>query len=485
MTDFTNVSFRTGMLLVALGMMLVTVSCSTAQLGAGMIGRVGRYDYSPSVIQSGNVRQFWWCGFAVNPTRSSQETDAILYESVNLTTGETEGPLTVLAETRGAWDSVYLCNPKVIGGSFDNPLGDGQSFQYAMYYVATSDGITNNIGVAFSQDGVNWKKYPQPVIRTSSASGYGVGQPAVYNSDHKAAISMFYEDSNPIIHHVAATSNDGVHFTVQGALTTIGLDPDCPEASWGDMAYDFKTGYWYAAFNRPLRAPSTTGDVLERGQLGIELYRIPDSALLTGSTPWQQLSTIDSNMTGYESNFIAGFVRDLYGNVNVGSYPVIQMYVSVSNPQPGWDRSPTDAANSAKPDQWDIAPVNWTPDNPLMPLHRYFNATVHEVTTGWVSTSADFQQESLLGHLYESPQQGATVPFYGCKNGDRDYFVSTDSACEGHRILGRNGYGYAQTIAGLNLIALYRCRTSHDHFVSQDSKCEGQTVDGILGYVVP
>jgi hypothetical protein len=146
MTDFANASFRTGMVLVALGMMLVTVSCSTAQLGAGMIGRVGKYDYSPSVIQSGNVRQFWWCGLAVNPTQSSQETDAILYESVNLTTGETEGPLTVLAETKGAWDSVFLCNPKVIGGSFDNPLGDGQSFQYAMYYVATSDGITNNIG---------------------------------------------------------------------------------------------------------------------------------------------------------------------------------------------------------------------------------------------------------------------------------------------------------------------------------------------------
>jgi hypothetical protein len=484
MTAFANVSFRMGMLLVALGMMLVTVSCSTAQLGAGMIGRVGKYDYSPSVIQSGDVRQFWWCGLATNPTRSSQKTDAILYESVNLTTGETEGPLTVLAETKGAWDSEYLCNPKVIGGSFDNPLGDGQSFQYAMYYVAT-DGITNNIGVAFSQDGINWKKYPQPIIRSSSENSYGVGQPAVYNSDHKAAISMFYEDSNPITHHVAATSNDGVHFTVQGALTTIGLDPDSPEASWGDMAYDFKTGYWYAAFNRPLRAPSTTGNVLERGQLGIELYRIPDSALLTGSTPWQQLSTIDSNMTGYESNFIAGFVRDLYGNVNVGSYPVIQMYVSVSNPQPGWNESPADAATSAQPDEWDIAPANWTPDNPLMPFLRYFNGTVHEVTTGWVSPSAGFQQESLLGHLYENPQQGATVPFYGCKNGDWDYFVSTDSACEGHRILGRNGYGYAQPIAGLNLIALYRCRGRHDHFVSQDSKCEGQTVDGILGYVVP
>ena len=179
-------------------------------------------------------------------------------------------------------------------------------------------------------------------------------------------------------------------------------------------------------------------------------------------------------MTGYESNFIAGFVRDLYGNVNVGSYPVIQMYLSVSNPQPGWNESPADAANSAEPDQWDIAPVDWMPDNPLMPLRRYFNGTVHEVTTGWVSTSAGFQQQSLLGHLYESPQQGATVPFYACKNGDRDYFFYRQIA--GVRVIAfsrsRDGYGYAQPIAGLNLIVLYRCRTSHDHFVSQDSKCE-------------
>jgi hypothetical protein len=251
------------------------------------------------------------------------------------------------------------------------------------------------------------------------------------------------------------------------------------------MAYDSKTGYWYAAFNRPLRPRSTTGDILERGQLGIELYKIPNDALLTGSTPWQQLSTFDSNRTGYESNFIAGFVRDLYGSVNVGSYPAIEMYVSVSNPPPGWDRSPADAAKSGRPDQWDVAPVSWTPGHPLMPFQQYFNGKVHEATTGWVNTSAGFLQGSLLGHLYESPQQGATVPFYGCKNGDQDYFVSTDSACEGYRVLGTNGYGYAQPIAGLNLIAVYRCKTRQDHFVSQDSKCEGQTMDELLGYIVP
>ena len=32
---------------------------------------------------------------------------------------------------------------------------------------------------------------------------------------------------------------------------------------------------------------------------------------------------LDTNNTSYESNFIAGFVRDLYGNVNVAGYPTI------------------------------------------------------------------------------------------------------------------------------------------------------------------
>jgi len=481
-----NVRFKAGMVLVALGTAAAGTGCVAPELLAkGMVGRVGRYDYSPSVIQSGNIKQFWWCGQAVNPAKSSQDTDAILYESVNTTTGAREGPMTVMAETPGTWDSVYTCNPRVIGGSFENPLGDGESFQYAMYYVATNDGVTNNIGVAFSNDGIKWNKYPQPVILKTSSTGYGVGQPSVYNSDHKAAISMFYEDWNPTVHHVAATSTDGVHFTIEGALTTAGLTPDSTEAGWGDMAYDSATASWYAVYNLPTRDPSTTGGITERGSFGVQLYRIPSDALLTGSTPWQQLGTFDTNLTGFESNFLPSFVRDSYGTVNVGSYPVIQMYVSVSNPQPAWDASPSDAGQSATPDHWDVAPVQWVSNSALMPLYRYFNGKVHEVTTGWISPYGNFQQQSLLAHLYQTPQEGATVPFYGCKTGNTDYFVSLDGACEGQRILGKNGYGYSQPMPGLNLTALYRCTTGHDHFVSTDPKCEGETTEKLLGYALP
>ena len=88
-------------------------------------------------------------------------------------------------ETLGAWDSTYTCNPKVIMGSFANPLGDGENFTYAMYYVALGWSGNNAIGVAFSRDGLSWKKYPHPVISAETSDGYGVGQPALYNTNHQ------------------------------------------------------------------------------------------------------------------------------------------------------------------------------------------------------------------------------------------------------------------------------------------------------------
>ena len=463
----------------------VTVSgCASVQLPKGMIGRSGRYDYSPSVIQTGNLRQLWWCGYAKNPNNPSQETDTILYESVDTVTGDAKGPRTVLGETPGSWDAEYVCNAKVIGGTFTNPLGDGQVYSYAMYYVGVAKDTNNNIGVAFSKDGISWNKYPDPVIFADNSIGYGVGQPALYNRDQKAGITMFYEDSYPTVHHVEATSADGIHFTVQGTITHNGLSPDCP-GQWGDMAFDSKTGHWYALFNLGVRQPNTTGGVIERGQLGVQLYRIPDTALLSGQVPWELLATIDTNTTGFEANFLGGLVRDLYGTVNVASYPTIKMYVSVSNPQPGWRSSPKDAGKSADPSTWDIAPVDWVPDQPLLALARYSNGDSYVVTTGWVSPSGRFQKQTVLGQLYQGPRGPASTEWYACRSGDSDNFVSLDPVCEGQRILGTQGFAYSQPVAGMSLVPLYRCESAQGHFVSQDPKCEGQTVDVPLGYVLP
>jgi hypothetical protein len=471
------------------GLMFSLLGCGITLFGAppgAVVGRWDVYDYSPSVIQSGDELQFWWCGGGHNPNKHSQGTDVILYESINTTTHQTDGPLIVMGETPGSWDHAYTCNPRVVRGSFNNPIGDGQTYTYAMYYVGTAEisGVDNSIGVAFSNDGILWKKYNQPVIQSTSQTGYGVAQPAAYNQDQKSGITLFYEDATASS-HVKATSSDGVHFTRQGTLTTNGMDPNNPQPSWGDLGYDPSTGYWYATFNLPDRPPDTTGGMVETGQYGIELYRIPDASLLSGASPWTLLKIIDTNLTGHESNFLAGLLHDMYGNINVGPYPSIQVYPSISNPPPTWNASPQAAGDSGKPSRWDIGSFVWTPNQPSMALNRYSNKTSYDVTTGWIDPSADFLLDSTLGHLYATPQNGATVAFYGCKRGSTDYFVSLDLGCEGQRILGINGYGYAQPTANLTLVALYRCTTGAAHFVSKDPNCEGDGAGMLLGYALP
>lgn len=492
-------------------LLILAVLCATGiDIGCGInvngppagafLGRAGTYNYSPSAIQEGNLQQFWWCGAAQNPNLLSQTSDTIQYVEINLSTHQMSAPVTVLAETPGSWDSVYTCNPKVIRGSFANPLGDGQNYSYAMYYVGTASslGIINSIGVAFSNDGVHWKKYPHPVISASTQTYYGVAQPDVYNSDGKAGIWLFYEDANgpPFSQHIKTISTDGVHFTVVGPITTNGSPQGATTqgASLGDMAYDFKAGYWYAVFNGPSRSqdPATgnwyvsyalTVSSTEPAPLGVTLYRIKDSSLLTGATPWEMLKSFDSNLTGFEANFIAGLLRDQYGNVNIGSYPAIQLFPSISDPAPSWNASTEDDYESSQTRYWNIGNVEWTPGNPLMALNRYANKITHEVTTGWIDPNGGFTLESTLGHLYESPQQSANLAFYGCKNGNMDYFVSTDSTCGGGHFLGLDGYGYSQPQSGL--VPLYSCYTGHDHFVSHDAECEGQGVGQLLGYAVP
>jgi hypothetical protein len=216
------------------------------------------------------------------------------------------------------------------------------------------------------------------------------------------------------------------------------------------------------------------------------LYRIPDTSLLTGTTPWQLVKTFDTNSTGYESNFLASFLNDGHGNLNIGSYPQIQLFTSISDPPPAWNASPKDAGDSGDISTWVIGSATWKPDSPLLTLYRYANLSTYEVTTGWIDPGSDFKVDTVLGHLYESPQNGATTAFYGCKTGTIDYSVSLDPNCGGERILGLNGYGYSHPIAGVAMVPLYSCDSEGvAHFVSHDANCETRGPGTLLGYALP
>jgi hypothetical protein len=460
-------------------------SFSLATPEGAIVGRGGYWNYSPSVIQTGDEQQFWWCGAGQNPNDSTQISDTILYESINLVTGMRSGPTIVLAETKGSWDAKYTCNPRVIRGRFVNPLADGEIYSYEMFYVGAVTGIGNSIGAAFSNDGIHWIKYPEPVIRPTSFVNYGVGQPVAHNVDGRSSITMFYEDYTPAVHHVEATSTDGIHFTVQGMLTSNGMDPKNANPIWGDMGYDPATDYWYAAFNLPLRPAITTGGIVERGQYGFQLYRIRSSSLLTGTTPWEVLKTIDTNLTGYESNFLPSLLHDKYGNINIGPYPNLELFISTSFPKPAWDASPEAAGQTGSIYQWAIAVSTYQPNQNTVALNRYINATTYAVTSGWIDP-VKFFPNATLAHLYTKPQHGATQPFYSCKKDSVGYFVSLDVGCGAQRILGLDGYGYLQKPRGIATVALYSCAsTRYGEFVSREAGCEGEGKGNLLGYALP
>lgn len=451
-----------------------------------MVGRGGTYNYSPSVIQSGNVQQFWWCSTGDNPNDHSQQTDNIFYESIDTTTQKKSRPVAVLAEGKATWDAAFTCNPHVIRGKFVNPLGDGQTYSYEMFYVGSLSGLANSIGAAFSNDGVNWTKYPDPIIPATSDMGYGVGQPIAYNADGNAKVTLFYEDSAPTVHHVEATSVDGVHFTLQGVITNHGLDLANPEPTWGDMGYDSSTGYWYAAFDLRTRPPDTTGNFVERGQYGFQLYRIANSALLTGASPWELVKTVDTNLTGYESNFLPSFLHDGYGNINVGSYPKLEMFASTALPQPHWNASPEDAGKAGDIWKWAIAAISYDPRESTLTLSRYHNAKTYVMTNGWVDPDGKFILDEALGHLYSAPRNEATRAIYACKSGSTAYFASLDPACDGKRILGLQGYGYIAAPADVRTVALYSCKSSKlGSFVSKEPECEGSGKGTLLAYALP
>ncbi len=150
--------------LLAIGLGLGIAGCGfrLAPLPPGSIaGRAGNYDYSPSVIQSGNLQQFWWCGGPNNPNNSTQYSDTIQYESIDLSTQFRYGPVAVLGETQGAWDSVFTCNPKVVGGSSPIRSAMGRVFLCPVLVGLGPTG-NNSIGVAFSKDGIPGRNILSP-----------------------------------------------------------------------------------------------------------------------------------------------------------------------------------------------------------------------------------------------------------------------------------------------------------------------------------
>ncbi len=120
------------------------------------------------------------------------------------------------------------------------------------------------------------------------------------------------------------------------------------------------------------------------------------------------------------------------------------------------------------------------------PLHtgqltRFNAGSFHLVTTGAAPSAAHYDRALGFPVSVDTP---GTRTIYSCRQGERDYFLSKDEACEGKTRLGVIGGFYDKP--GQDALPVYRCWVPNSHhFASRDPACEGQTTEFLLGYTEP
>ena len=442
---------------------------ATVTPGAQPPPRTG-YDYGASVIREGTVTQYWWCGYG--STSDGYMTDVILYRTYDSSTGTYSAAQTVLAPkpSIATWDRSFICDPAVIKGSFVNSENSA-TYSYAMYYTATDRGpgssytgsqvgTNNRIGIAYSNDGVNWVKKSAPIIypQTSPTDTYGAGQASIYSYNGTSGVQIQYHDETGSTPSGVYTrrATDGVTFNTPVGVSGAGTMPDGSQQRWGnpDIAFDSANRYWYAAW--PLPARSGDGEAYR-----VAIVRMAETSWPTGT--WERLGDVDTNQTGDYLVHNPALVRDKWGNVNVTSPNIEVVY----------------GAGTNDPTTWDLKTAVYTPST-TVPLTAYRYSSTTNTTTG--SAAAGYTSSATVGYLSSRTGTGL-VPLYNCRAGTADYFVTKDSGCEGQFPLGSNGY-LATSSGGAYTVPLTRCQGGgQGHYTVTNGNCGAGNVEGLLGYI--
>lgn len=276
----------------------------------------GIYNYAASVISSGNTDHVFYC----SNRNDYVVTDYICYRSCEIQSDGTyvySDKKTVLKPTSGAWDSVHVCDPSVIQGSFSY---NGSNYSYLMAYLGcnTTNSQENKIGLAVSNSlGGGWTKIAaNPIISIpydynhSDAFQWGVGQPSIISVDGAGTVLICYTSgtwnltsqnaslwnlsdlNNPTCLGTVTVSNSGTNDFISNA----------------DFAYS--GGTLYLICDKHPFSPGTLSNVSDVSCVYSTNINIADINAFASCT-WQPVATIGV----YSKNHNAAFFRDVFGNL--------------------------------------------------------------------------------------------------------------------------------------------------------------------------
>lgn len=300
----------------------ISISDATSPLGAAVLSPVSggklfpdtvlSWDYSPSSMKDGESYKVWWCADRFGVGEPDGEGDIIRYrERIN---GVWSALHVVLAPNMSGWEGVCTCDPSVVKGEFSY---DGKSFSYVMYYTSSPNCKSDNkIGIAFSNDGINWEKYfANPIIKsqwnncansaTLCASNYGAGQAEAYNVDGKSQIWLIHTDtpSGAEAYQYLRKSSDGINFGPALKIATNGLPTPTVTAASG-FAFDRENDMVYIVTRK---SDSEYGKPLD-----LQILRIPRGDLILPEGRWESVAQVPPNFA-QSYQFEPGFFTDAYG----------------------------------------------------------------------------------------------------------------------------------------------------------------------------
>ncbi len=153
---------------------------------------------APQIICENGVFKMWYLGVAGSASKYVLYAESI--DGVNWTKPINHPVL--YPGNYGTWDS-WAVHPGAI-------LKDGN--EYKMYYYGYSDQYDQwHIGLATSTDGINWEKYPKPILLGTSGWEYQIFSSSIIKKDGNYL--LYYTGRNlPNYKIGVAVSSDGVNF---------------------------------------------------------------------------------------------------------------------------------------------------------------------------------------------------------------------------------------------------------------------------------
>ncbi len=271
-----------------------------------ILGRSNVYDAYPTHMYVDGVHHIYYCG------GTSVGGDGLFHSSTSQPLIAASGwtfPTLQFSRTNSPWAEQHVCDPTMLRGEFSY---NSASYQFALFYTADDGslpvGVRAGIGVAFSNDLLNWTSHDSRAVEfvnDPGTQGYGAGEGSAAWDPQSTSFNLAYRDSSfsptfwgSIVHR---TSSDGV--TYSSPPTELGLTSTAASTVAPDIAFSPHDGFWYALRHvQPLPT-------------AVHLLRSSERNTLLST--WDMLEEWDMAFSSEETNIQSGFARNENGTLFV------------------------------------------------------------------------------------------------------------------------------------------------------------------------